>query len=94
MTGTGVGIVNQASESAWFPAALEQVSRNNREFQDRLLAGSGNGKPDSRAGGLTGGGLGTGFPDLFGMLKPPGSGVGTVTPVEAGLLVLIKLLNF
>uniref|UniRef100_A0AC35GLE9 Uncharacterized protein n=1 Tax=Panagrolaimus sp. PS1159 TaxID=55785 RepID=A0AC35GLE9_9BILA len=39
LTGTGVGILNQASESSWFPAAVEHAVKNNRDFQEKLLAG-------------------------------------------------------
>ncbi|KAH7702455.1 PQN-40 protein, partial [Aphelenchoides avenae] len=79
LTGTGVGIANQASESAWFPVAVENVARMQREFQDRLL------RPPSTigplappgTGGSGGGGAGGGgiFPALPG---PPTSGAGTM----------------
>lgn len=49
LTGTGVGIANQASESSWFPVAVESAARMNRDFQDRLIKGGGG------AAGLPGG---------------------------------------
>uniref|UniRef100_A0AC34EZE4 Uncharacterized protein n=1 Tax=Panagrolaimus sp. ES5 TaxID=591445 RepID=A0AC34EZE4_9BILA len=59
LTGTGVGILNQASESSWFPAAVEQAVKNNRDFQEKLLATN---------GGAGGGGAGlTGLSGLAGM---------------------------
>ncbi|KAK0404685.1 hypothetical protein QR680_017572 [Steinernema hermaphroditum] len=42
LTGTGVGILNQASEGAWFPAVVEQASKNQKEFQEKLLAANTN----------------------------------------------------
>lgn len=30
LTGTGVGVLNQASEGNWFPAVLEQTAKNSR----------------------------------------------------------------
>uniref|UniRef100_A0A1I8BGG0 DUF148 domain-containing protein n=1 Tax=Meloidogyne hapla TaxID=6305 RepID=A0A1I8BGG0_MELHA len=41
LTGTGVGIANQASESAWFPVVVENAARMNKDFQDRLFNGIG-----------------------------------------------------
>lgn len=32
LTGTGVGVLNQASEGNWFPAALEQASKGASEY--------------------------------------------------------------
>ncbi|CAD5234200.1 unnamed protein product [Bursaphelenchus xylophilus] len=80
LTGTGVGIVNQASESAWFPAAVENAARMNRELQDRILAQQKNG---GGAGGLGGGGgLGAGgLPDLLGIM-PKTAGVGTAKEID------------
>ncbi|CAD5229603.1 unnamed protein product [Bursaphelenchus okinawaensis] len=69
LTGTGVGIVNQASESAWFPAAVENAAKMNRELQDRLLLQQKNGVG---AGGL---------PDLLGVM-PKSSGVGTAKEID------------
>ncbi|TKR72610.1 hypothetical protein L596_020029 [Steinernema carpocapsae] len=42
LTGTGVGIINQASEGAWFPAVVEQAAKNQKEFQEKLLAANTN----------------------------------------------------
>uniref|UniRef100_A0A914M3I0 Candidate secreted effector n=1 Tax=Meloidogyne incognita TaxID=6306 RepID=A0A914M3I0_MELIC len=55
LTGTGVGIANQASESAWFPVVVENAARMNKDFQDRLFNGFGNGQ--SSGGGMNGGGI-------------------------------------
>ncbi|KAI3415738.1 hypothetical protein GPALN_005323 [Globodera pallida] len=43
LTGTGVGIANQASESAWFPVVVENAAKMHRDFQDRLVQGGGGG---------------------------------------------------
>lgn len=61
LTGTGVGIANQASESAWFPVAVENAAKMNRDLQDRLLNRGGAGG----AGGTPlGGGPAPGLPLL------------------------------
>ncbi|KAE9553736.1 hypothetical protein FO519_003046 [Halicephalobus sp. NKZ332] len=52
LTGTGVGIVNQASESSWFPAAVEQAVKANRDFQEKLLAGGGGAPVPAPTSGL------------------------------------------
>ncbi|KAL6724560.1 hypothetical protein Aduo_019440 [Ancylostoma duodenale] len=70
LTGTGVGVLNQASEGNWFPAVLEQASKNTKN----IMGGHGFGGPPP-LGSLgptpTGGGssgsqigpeFGTGFP--------------------------------
>uniref|UniRef100_A0A914YHR7 Uncharacterized protein n=1 Tax=Panagrolaimus superbus TaxID=310955 RepID=A0A914YHR7_9BILA len=55
LTGTGVGILNQASESSWFPAAVEHAVKNNRDFQEKLLATNGAaGGGSGVLGGLSG----------------------------------------
>uniref|UniRef100_A0A915PDN4 Uncharacterized protein n=1 Tax=Setaria digitata TaxID=48799 RepID=A0A915PDN4_9BILA len=41
LTGTGVGILNQASEGKWFNTMLEETRNANREFQERRLSGNG-----------------------------------------------------
>uniref|UniRef100_A0A0K0FTY8 Uncharacterized protein n=1 Tax=Strongyloides venezuelensis TaxID=75913 RepID=A0A0K0FTY8_STRVS len=38
LTGTGVGIANQASESQWFPIVVEQAAKNHRMMTERLAA--------------------------------------------------------
>uniref|UniRef100_A0A1I7XVF6 DM5 domain-containing protein n=1 Tax=Heterorhabditis bacteriophora TaxID=37862 RepID=A0A1I7XVF6_HETBA len=67
LTGTGVGVLNQASEGNWFPAALEQAAKNSKA----LGMGGLSGMPDLGAlGGATrgtsgsqiGSEFGTGFP--------------------------------
>uniref|UniRef100_A0A915D7W3 Uncharacterized protein n=1 Tax=Ditylenchus dipsaci TaxID=166011 RepID=A0A915D7W3_9BILA len=50
LTGTGVGIANQASESAWFPVAVENAAKMNRDFQDRLLRGGAGAGVSNRPG--------------------------------------------
>uniref|UniRef100_A0A914MHQ9 Candidate secreted effector n=1 Tax=Meloidogyne incognita TaxID=6306 RepID=A0A914MHQ9_MELIC len=56
LTGTGVGIANQASESAWFPVVVENAARMNKDFQDRLFNGFGNGQSSGGGGsGINGG---------------------------------------
>nr|CAD2208184.1 unnamed protein product [Meloidogyne enterolobii] len=58
LTGTGVGIANQASESAWFPVVVENAARMNKDFQDRLFNGFGNGQSSGGGGsGINGGGI-------------------------------------
>ncbi|TKR81201.1 hypothetical protein L596_015115 [Steinernema carpocapsae] len=42
LTGTGVQVLNQASEGAWFPAVVEQAAKNQKEFQEKLLAANTN----------------------------------------------------
>ncbi|EYC16235.1 hypothetical protein Y032_0034g2874 [Ancylostoma ceylanicum] len=69
LTGTGVGVLNQASEGNWFPAVLEQASKNTKN----LMGGHGFGGPPNLgslgpapAGGSSGSQIGpefgTGFP--------------------------------
>lgn len=57
LTGTGVGIANQASESSWFPVAVESAARMNRDFQDRLLKNGGAGLGPLPPSPIAGGGL-------------------------------------
>ncbi|CEF69143.1 Hypothetical protein SRAE_2000379400 [Strongyloides ratti] len=38
LTGTGVGIANQAAESQWFPVVVEQAAKNHRMMTERLAA--------------------------------------------------------
>ncbi|KAI1730619.1 CBR-PQN-40 protein [Ditylenchus destructor] len=76
LTGTGVGIANQASESAWFPVAVENAAKMNRDLQDRLLNRGGAGG----AGGTPlGGGPAPGLPLLPGLHGLGGSSAGTAT---------------
>uniref|UniRef100_A0A7E4W6M6 EF-hand domain-containing protein n=1 Tax=Panagrellus redivivus TaxID=6233 RepID=A0A7E4W6M6_PANRE len=77
LTGTGVGIVNQASESSWFPAAVEHAVKANRDFQERLLAGGQGPLAPGAPGG--GGGLlpGMTLPGLPGATGTGESSLGT-----------------
>lgn len=85
-----MGIVNQASESAWFPAAVENAARMNRDFQDRLLSQQKNGGAGAGAGGLGAGGLGGGgLQGLLGGLAPKPGGAG-----GKGMLILFYILFF
>ncbi|VDK49385.1 unnamed protein product [Anisakis simplex] len=65
LTGTGVGILNQASEGKWFSLAAENLLNTQREMQDRLLT----------AGALPGQ-----LPRLGSGLGGTGSLGGTLTP--------------
>uniref|UniRef100_A0A0N5AIX1 PAM2 domain-containing protein n=1 Tax=Syphacia muris TaxID=451379 RepID=A0A0N5AIX1_9BILA len=49
LTGTGVGILNQASEGKWFSDLTNNIVSNQREIQDRLLAKGAS--PDELASG-------------------------------------------
>uniref|UniRef100_A0A0N4Z5L8 DUF148 domain-containing protein n=1 Tax=Parastrongyloides trichosuri TaxID=131310 RepID=A0A0N4Z5L8_PARTI len=46
LTGTGVGIANQAAESQWFPVVVEQAAKNHKMMTERLAAFN-NGQPVS-----------------------------------------------
>ncbi|UMM38684.1 hypothetical protein L5515_016072 [Caenorhabditis briggsae] len=67
LTGTGVGVLNQASEGNWFPAVLEQTAKNSQAL---MKQGGGNGlnlgalgpAPGKTAGGGIGPEFGTSFP--------------------------------
>ncbi|CAB3399500.1 unnamed protein product [Caenorhabditis bovis] len=65
LTGTGVGVLNQASEGNWFPAVLEQAAKNH---QSLMKPGGGNGLNLGALGPKPGGGnsigpeFGTSFP--------------------------------
>lgn len=48
LTGTGVGIANQASEGAWFPVVVENAAKINRDFQEKLLTRSSSRNIDNR----------------------------------------------
>ncbi|CAJ0610471.1 unnamed protein product [Cylicocyclus nassatus] len=71
LTGTGVGVLNQASEGNWFPAVLEQASKNTKT----LMGG---------AGGLGGppnlGALGPGRTGVSGSAIGPEFGTGFPAP--------------
>ncbi|VDK68680.1 unnamed protein product [Onchocerca ochengi] len=51
LTGTGVNIINQASEGKWFNAAIKEARQTNRELQERMLTGNGL-EPDSSQFGI------------------------------------------
>lgn len=67
LTGTGVGVLNQASEGNWFPAVLEQTAKNSQAL---MKQGGGNGlnlgalgpTPGKSSGGGIGPEFGTSFP--------------------------------
>ncbi|PIC15259.1 hypothetical protein B9Z55_022305 [Caenorhabditis nigoni] len=67
LTGTGVGVLNQASEGNWFPAVLEQTAKNSQAL---MKQGGGNGlnlgalgpAPGKTASGGIGPEFGTSFP--------------------------------
>ena len=59
-----MGILNQAPESSWFPAAVEQAVKTNPDFQEKLLAGNGATATIHPGGGLGGGLGGLGLPGM------------------------------
>lgn len=65
LTGTGVGVLNQASEGNWFPAVLEQTAKNSQAL---MKQGGGNGLNLGALGpapGKTAGGIGPEFGTSF-----------------------------
>ncbi|KAL3072429.1 hypothetical protein niasHS_017403 [Heterodera schachtii] len=99
LTGTGVGIANQASESAWFPVVVENAAKMSRDFQDRLvqggLGGAGGGHETGtaksaikeRSGSKNGGEFGTDYGKEFGSEEKGtfGRGVGGIGSVDTSL---------
>ncbi|CAI2355608.1 unnamed protein product [Caenorhabditis sp. 36 PRJEB53466] len=66
LTGTGVGVLNQASEGNWFPAVLEQTAKNSQAFMKGGNSGINLGAlgpaPGKSGGGAIGPEFGTNFP--------------------------------
>uniref|UniRef100_A0A183CHS5 Glycine-rich cell wall structural protein 1 n=1 Tax=Globodera pallida TaxID=36090 RepID=A0A183CHS5_GLOPA len=83
LTGTGVGIANQASESAWFPVVVENAAKMHRDFQDRLVQGGGGGGGGAAVAGSAGGTATAGPKDRSGS-KSGGGEFGTDYGKEFG----------
>lgn len=67
LTGTGVGVLNQASEGNWFPAVLEQTAKNSQALmkqggQNGLSLGALGPNPGKSTAGGIGPEFGTSFP--------------------------------
>uniref|UniRef100_A0A914HD66 Uncharacterized protein n=1 Tax=Globodera rostochiensis TaxID=31243 RepID=A0A914HD66_GLORO len=84
LTGTGVGIANQASESAWFPVVVENAAKMHRDFQDRLVQGGGGGGLGGAAVAGSAGGTATAGPKDRSGSKSGGGEFGTDYGKEFG----------